>query len=365
MPLRCSTTTGEIIFAFNFDPRAWQTLQAENRQHKHLVMPCCGRPVIVKTSHLGTQFFAHSADRQTPCARESEEHLLAKDLVARAVVKAGWHAQTETALENGRSIADVLATRNERRVAFEIQWSRQTSEETSRRHEIYRNANVRALWLFRQADYPMDQAIPAFRVVRREGERGFDVWVWSNATRIARRDRRPSQVIELQTFVRGALLGQLRWKPAVGLTVPVLVHASTGVCIKGHETRSLVSLTLDVARLLPGHADIPLSMREVGRACPELLRSEKANSLLQKHKLKMAFGVSNYSGRPWDPHYERYALPCCAVCGDLIASRLDGSEEKPLPDFELALELSTHFLKSLPELDADLECWWFDERPII
>lgn len=365
MPLKSSTRAGDTIFAFNYDTNAWQALQSENRQHKHLVMPCCGRSVVVKTSHLGTQFFAHVVDERTPCARESEEHLLAKDLVAKAVIKAGWHAQTEMPLENARSTANVLATNNGRRVAFEIQWSRQTFEETTRRHRTYRDVSVRALWLFRQADYPMDHDIPAFRLVRKDGEPGFNVWVWSDTLGIGRRDRQASQEIELQTFITGALSGQLQWKPAVGLKVPVLAHISQGVCIKGHETRSLVSLTLDVARLLPGHANIPLSMWEVGRACPELLRSGKAVSLLREHKLKIAFGVSNLSGRWWDPYYERHALPCCAVCGDLIASRLDGSEEKPATDFELSLELSPDLLKELPELDARLARWWFDNMSAI
>lgn len=365
MPLKSSTRAGDSIFAFNYDRPAWQALRAENRLRKHLVMHCCGRSVVVKTSHLGTQFFAHAADAQTACACESEEHLLAKDLVARAVAKAGWHAQTEMQLENGRSTADVLATSDKRRIAFEIQWSRQAFEETIRRHGVYRDASVRALWLFRQADYPMDQDIPAFRLVRREGEHGFDVWVWSDPGRTGRRDRHASQEIELQTFIRGALLGQLRWKPAVGLTVPVLAHISDGICIKGHKTRSLVSLTLEVARLLPGHASIPLSMDEAGRACPELLRSKKAEGLLRENQLKIAFGVSNLSGRWWDPYYERYALPCCAVCDDLIASRLDGTEEKPVPNFELSLELSPDLLKNLPELNGRLARWWFDNRQAI
>lgn len=362
MPLKSSTRAGDTIFAFNYDTPEWQALRAENQLRKHLIMPCCGRSVVVKTSHLGTHFFAHSADTRTPCARESEEHLLAKDLVARAVTKAGWQAQTEMALENGRSTADVLATSNGRRVAFEIQWSRQTLEETTRRHGLYRDANVRALWLFQQADYPLDQEVPAFRLVRKESEPGFNVWVWSDTQRIGRRDRRVNQEIELQTFICGTLSGQLRWKPAVGLKVPVLAHISGGVCIQGHRTRSLVSLTLDVARLLPGHPNIPLSMNEVGRACPELLRSDKAVSLLREHNLKIAFGVSNLSGRRWDPYYERYAFPCCAVCSDLIASRLDGSEEKPASNFELSLELSPTLLKSLPDLDARLARWWFDNR---
>lgn len=106
-------------------------------------------------------------------------------------------------------------------------------------------------------------------------------------------------------------------------------------------------------------------MDEIGRACPELLRSEKAVGLLREHKLKVAFGVSNLSGRWWDPYYERYALPCCVVCGDLIASRLDGLEERPAPGFELLLELSPNLLKNLPELDARLARWWFGNKQTI
>lgn len=364
MPLKCVTTSGETVFAFKYTKPAWQKLSEDNRRGKHLLMPCCGRSVIVKTSHLGTQFFAHYAKARTVCAQgESEEHLLAKDLVARAVVTAGWEAQTEAILDGGRLKADVLAIKGGVRIAFEIQLSRQAEADTVRRHELYQAAGARALWLFRQADYPLKHDVPAFRLVRRAGEQGFDVWVWNERKDWRRRERTTSQSVELQTFIHGALTGKLNWRAAEGLTVPVVARIAKGECIEGHDTNSLLDFTLDVARVLPGHCNLRLSMDEIGYACPELLRSEKALELLKTYKLRVHFGVSNYSRQKWNPDYVRHASPCCVVCGDLIGTKLDGTEESVTPDFELALTLSPDVLRDFMHLDARLDQWWFGVVP--
>ena len=67
--------------------------------------------------------------------------------------------------------ADVLAVQGGKRIAFEVQWSRQTYEETSLRQERYKASNVRGCWLFRIAPKEMldydktsvaDKEIPAF-----------------------------------------------------------------------------------------------------------------------------------------------------------------------------------------------------------
>jgi len=67
----------------------------------------------------------------------------------------------------------VLAVRNKKRIAFEVQWSRQTYEETKRRQEKYNQSNVRGCWFFRMP--PIDlrniddslmaqKELPAFQI---------------------------------------------------------------------------------------------------------------------------------------------------------------------------------------------------------
>lgn len=361
MPLTCVTKTGDVLLASNYDAVSWRALAADNRNNKHLVMPCCGRLAILKTSHLGTMFFAHIRREGSTCPSESEEHLLAKDLVARAAIQAGWHAETEVALKPNGLVADVLATNGKQRIAFEIQWSRQKWEDTEKRHAAYKEAGVRALWLFKQSDYPRCKEIPAFRLVRDKENRTFHVWVWREGHDYEKVSM-PAQAVELQQFISGALSGKLRWMPALGLTVPVVGHIANFKCNKGHETAVLAALELDIGRVLAGHANIQLSV-ESFREHPELLRSAKARELMEKNGLKLFFGVNNLnlSVRFAEPNFRRYVYPCCSKCKEIIGQwQLNSADMRVVPSFELSLNLSERLASDMPKLKRQIECWWFD-----
>lgn len=69
--------------------------------------------------------------------------------------------------------ADILVTKGKFKVAFEVQWSCQSQQETSMRQQRYASAAVRGLWLFRQHDFPVDQDIPAFRLALNEASGRF------------------------------------------------------------------------------------------------------------------------------------------------------------------------------------------------
>src|SRR5205814_3042232 len=133
---------------------AWKTLGEDNRKAWHLAMPCCQSRVILKKSNLGTQFFAHKRVESCNIQPESPEHLFAKDTIARAAMSAGWRAETESSADDLTSawIADVLCMRSDSsaKIAFEVQSTRQTVEETQRRQSVYRDSGIRALWLMRQ-----------------------------------------------------------------------------------------------------------------------------------------------------------------------------------------------------------------------
>jgi Competence protein CoiA-like family len=75
-------------------------------------MPCCQAAVVLKKSSLGTQFFAHQRTGACSTQPESREHLLAKDVIARAAIAAGWNAVTESrdAAQPSAWMADVLCT---------------------------------------------------------------------------------------------------------------------------------------------------------------------------------------------------------------------------------------------------------------
>ena len=129
MPLSCQSPEG-WEFAFRHSDETWSALRNRNSLARHLRMPCCSSTVVLKRSKLGTRFFAHT--RCGPCTSgpETPEHLLLKDLTARAATSAGWEARTEVdekSPDGCEWTADVLCTRpeSEQPIAFEIQWSPQ------------------------------------------------------------------------------------------------------------------------------------------------------------------------------------------------------------------------------------------------
>jgi len=359
MPLTCVTKTGDVLLASNYDATSWRALAADNRNNKHLVMPCCGRLAILKTSHLGTMFFAHIRREGSICPSESEEHLLAKDLVARAAIQAGWHAETEVALKPHGLVADVLATKGKRRIAFEIQWSRQKWEDTEKRHATYKKAGVRALWLFKQSDYPRSQEIPAFKLVRDKGNHTFQVWVWREGHDYEKVSM-PTQAVELQQFISGALSGKLRWMPALGLTVPVVGYIANFLCNKGYETPVLAALELDIGRTLAGHTNIKLSV-ESFKQHPELFRSAKVRELMEKNGLNLFFGESRLPVRFAKPFIRKYVYSRCSMCKETIEHwQLNGADTQIDPSFELSLNLSEQLVHDLPRLKSQIERWWLD-----
>jgi hypothetical protein len=138
MPLRCVDPTGKSVHSFNLSDDAWQALMLENREARHLRMPCCNSPVVLKQSHLGTRFFAHRMLGVRNNCGETEVHLELKNMVIEAVRRQGWTAETEVtgqAPDGEQWRADVLARKGNAKVAIEIQWSGQTNDETMRRQE--------------------------------------------------------------------------------------------------------------------------------------------------------------------------------------------------------------------------------------
>lgn len=108
----------------------------------------CGTPAITRVSSPGLRHFAHkrAVECGHPGCSETPQHQAAKAAVARAAVAAGWNVTIEHRAPDGEWVADVLAEKDGRRVALEIQWSRQSAEDFSWRQERYRRAGVECFW---------------------------------------------------------------------------------------------------------------------------------------------------------------------------------------------------------------------------
>jgi competence CoiA-like predicted nuclease len=129
------------------------------------------------SENFQTRYPAHARSRECITAPETAEHLLAKDIIAKAVLAAGWEAKTECAGQsfgNEDWIADVMAIKDRKRIAIEVQWSRQDREVTKLRQERYMRSGVTGLWLVRHTqNLVMENDTPVFRLRFQEEARTF------------------------------------------------------------------------------------------------------------------------------------------------------------------------------------------------
>jgi hypothetical protein len=325
MPLRCFLD-GEEVTSYNQTEESWSALKADYRV-RDMKMVCCGNPAIPKTSSLGTYFFAHKGRGDCTSAPESKEHLLAKSIIAKAAETAGWKVTTECrgkAPDGTPWIADVLVTRGNAKLAFEIQWSSQNDDETAIRQKLYKDSGVRGLWLFKQRSFVSSQGIPAFRLVMNESQTGFIVDIPSSYDPIDRRSQYPyewRQHIDLVEFIQGCLEKKLEWVPASGRTAPARFNGTTLTCWKCRkETRAILDIAVDLSKVYPGVRDLRHKLSEFDN-CPNILMSMIPEELYTEK------GVGRIKMRASATAGESYLSNGCVHCDALQGRFFDNRHE--------------------------------------
>lgn len=158
MPL-VATRNGERLEAHRIDADAWAALKREYRTDGLTL--ACGNPGFPKTLKT-TQFFSHFTACEHHTGPESAEHLAAKAAIADAARASGWEATIEYPAPDRSWIADVLAERDGRRVALEVQWSPQSAEEFRRRQERYADSGVECVWFVHDRNRDAAAGLPRF-----------------------------------------------------------------------------------------------------------------------------------------------------------------------------------------------------------
>ena len=165
MPLS-AFVNGQRTIAALLGVNEWNSLKGSR---PIIELCCCKTKGFMRVSKLGTQHFVH-VNRADACSSglESAEHLLFKGIAAKAVQEAGWEADVEVCDSDGRWRADVMAVRNSRRVAFEIQLSPISLAELQRRQAAYASSNIRGCWFYGPRVFgarpPVDSAEPLFPI---------------------------------------------------------------------------------------------------------------------------------------------------------------------------------------------------------
>lgn len=138
---------GETIIGPDLSEEEWADLKLRHKKGLPVTMACCGEPGHLRVSKKGTQHFYHAVDAGCTYEQESREHLEIKYQIYRICRAEGWETYVEYPAPDRTWISDVYATRDGRRVVFEIQISAISPEVLEDREKKYRDEGIESYWL--------------------------------------------------------------------------------------------------------------------------------------------------------------------------------------------------------------------------
>ena len=167
MPLKAEVN-GKIIISIDMSDDEWDGLKKAVRSNKTSVkLLCCGGSAYLRTSKLGIKHFVHKTKYECNWKPESISHLKIKEIIFKTCKEEGWDVEPEYSFNDW--VADIFATNGDAKLAFEVQWSRQTPEETRIRQGKYRRDGIKGIWFFRYLPGSLiaDETIPAFKISKK------------------------------------------------------------------------------------------------------------------------------------------------------------------------------------------------------
>ena len=146
MPLS-AIVDGKTITGPDLSGEEWTDLKLRHRNGLPVRMGCCGAPGHLRVSKKGTRHFYHASDTGCDYAEESREHLEIKYQIYLICKSEGWETSVEFPAPDRTWISDVYATRDGRKIVFEIQISTISPCELEDRDKKYRNEGIESYWL--------------------------------------------------------------------------------------------------------------------------------------------------------------------------------------------------------------------------
>ena len=166
MPLQALVNEKKVK-SWEFSNEQWKALvKSQKSKEAEIKMACCGVRAVLKSGSR-VQHFAHKV-RPEDCnwKPKSKEHIEIQYIIARACHNAGWEADIE--VQGNGYIADVLAIKDDKSVAFEVQLSRQSLKDTMDRHQKFVDDDVTDVWLFKN--------LPATYQPRQHDVNIYNIW---------------------------------------------------------------------------------------------------------------------------------------------------------------------------------------------
>ncbi len=171
MPLRAFLDNKEII-SIDLTEKQWNDLTKRKDEVSSLKLSCCKQNGILKNSK-GIKYFAHVKDSTCNWKKETIEQLQAKIEIIKVCRENNWSVIPEFSTES--LMADILAVRSEKKIAFEIEWNRQTFEKIKEQQEKFLESRIRGCWFLKAIprelkDYnnavKATNDIPAYKISR-------------------------------------------------------------------------------------------------------------------------------------------------------------------------------------------------------
>ncbi|MFA4848448.1 MAG: competence protein CoiA family protein [Methanoregula sp.] len=146
MPLK-AIVEGETIIGPDLSEEEWADLAFRHRKGLPVTMGCCGASGHLRVSKKGTRHFYHAVDAGCHYEEESKEHLEIKYQIYRICQSEQWETSVEFPAPDRTWISDVYATRDGRKVVFEIQVSTISPNVLEERDQKYRAEGIESFWL--------------------------------------------------------------------------------------------------------------------------------------------------------------------------------------------------------------------------
>jgi len=365
MPLRAIINQQEVISSLLSDEE-WDELKREVKSNGlEVIIAQTKRPGYLRKSKLGLNHFVYQRGQKPDNWKpESPEHLWIKNEIILGCRDAGWKATPEFMEDNW--IADVLAEQDDKRIAFEVQWSSQTGERTLERQEEYLKSKVRGCWFFKTPpkEYrePFSEEIkalkglPMFRVIKNEA---YEIVVLFNENEYS-----------IRSFVCTLLQGKIKFrrnltaKPVQTIEVTFYKHS----CWKCGKLQDLYFLPGTVESKC-GH-DLYLSntMWDGGDLAkdPEIVEEVKNLVDPKSNKPYQIGEVKPRFSRTVEKVYPSFGCYYCdAIFGDFFLSRerLEASNDPNNTKHNLSINLKGVYDKDHDEFaDAEAGHWCYNEE---
>lgn len=146
MPLK-AIIEGKTVIGPDLSTEDWTNLKMRHKNGLPVKMGCCGAPGHLRKSKKGTQHFYHAVDSGCNFEHESKEHLEIKNLIYQVCKSENWETFVEFPASDRTWISDVYATKEDKKIVFEIQISPLSPEILEDRDTKYRQEGIEPYWL--------------------------------------------------------------------------------------------------------------------------------------------------------------------------------------------------------------------------